>query len=319
MLPPGGAARSVPGAPMNTDPLAPMRSRLAAIVTTFKPDADFFARFAETIAACGRVVVVDNTPGGHRFGAGAATESVVILQDGQNKGLGKALNLGLEAARRAGFEIVVLFDQDSSPSAAFLREMLRCLDAARARDARRICVGPRHVDDALAFETPSAPSGRVDDPARLAPVSCLPTSGMMFPVDRLQPDELFTEDFFLDFVDFDWCWRLGRRGWAFYRALDITMPHRLGLAQRRFLGLTYHVPAPYRHYFQFRDTLRLTVRAHVPLYSKFRLAALLPLKALAYPFILDRGRERARWMWRGVVDALRRVGGIGAAREILSH
>ena len=97
------------------------------------------------------------------------------------------------------------------------------------------------------------------------------------------------------------------------------MPHRLGLAQRRFLGLTYHVPAPYRHYFQFRDTLRLTVRPHVPLYSKIRLAGVLPFKALAYPFLLDRGGERARWMARGVADAFRRVGGIGAARETLNH
>ena len=86
-----------------TDSSSLMRSRLAAIVTTFKPDGQFFARFAETIAGCGRFIVVDNTPGGHRFGEGAARDTVVVIQDGQNKGLGKALNLGLEAARRGGF------------------------------------------------------------------------------------------------------------------------------------------------------------------------------------------------------------------------
>lgn len=295
----------------------PAHARLAAIVTTFKPDAQFFDRFAETIAACGRFIVVDNTPGGHRFCADAARATVTVIQDGRNKGLGKALNLGLEAARHAGFEAVVLFDQDSSPSAGFLQAMLGNLDAARSRDTLRVCVGPQHVDDAVVRQAPS--SGRTDRRSRLEPVSCLATSGMMFPVDQLRSDEFFSEDFFLDFVDFDWCWRLGGRGWKFYRALDVTMPHRLGLSQRHFFGLTYHVPAPYRHYFQFRDTLRLTVRSHVPLYSKFRLAGLLPLKALVYPFVLDRGRERARWMLRGIVDALRRVGGIGAARATLDH
>ena len=296
-------------------PLVP--SHLAVIVTTFKPDGQFFARFAATRALCDLFVVVDNTPGGHRFDAVADAGPLRIIQDGVNKGLGRALNLGIEAARHAGFEVVALFDQDSSPSEAFLRDMLDRLARARAGNvAQTICVGPRHVDDAQPQPDSSAlPSGA----AALQPVTCLATSGMMFPVTSLRADEMFTEEFFLDFVDFDWCWRLGRSGWKFYRALDVTMPHRLGLSQRRLFGLTYHVPAPYRHYFQFRDTLRLTLLPYVPLYSKLRLAGLLPLKALAYPFLLDRGLERAGWMLRGIGDALRHVGGIGAAREKLSH
>ncbi len=289
-------------------------SRLAAVVTTYKPDAQFFARFAATMAFCERFIVVDNTPGGHRF-ADPESEAVQILQDGQNKGLGRALNIGIDAARQAGVRAVILFDQDSSPSEGFLRDLLDTLAAACAGGDERVCVGPLHLDDAQPGKTPQ----RAAAPSRLAPVTCLATSGMLFRIDALGADECFTEDFFLDFVDFDWCWRLGRRQWKFYRAIDITMPHRLGLAQRRFLGMTYHVPAPYRHYFQFRDTLRLTVRAHVPLYSKIRLAGVLPLKALAYPFLLDRGLERARWMARGIADAFRRVGGVGAARETLNH
>jgi rhamnosyltransferase len=290
--------------------------RLAAIVTTYKPDARFFARFAATIAFCERFVVVDNTPGGHAFAPSPDSSKVVILQDGQNKGLGRALNLGIEAARRSGVEAVILFDQDSSPGAAFLDGMLRALALASADGSQRTCVGPLHVDDAVPIEVLAHTSSDVPN---LQPVTCLATSGMLFCIGVLRDDELFTEDFFLDFVDFDWCWRQRKRGWVIYRALDVTMPHRLGLAQRRVLGLTYHIPAPYRHYFQFRDTLRLTARDYVPLYSKLRLTGLLPLKALVYPFVLDRGFERARWMARGVIDAFRRVGGIGAAAKTLNH
>ena len=295
-----------------------MRSSLAAVVTTYKPDRDFFARFEATIQSCRQFIVVDNTPGGHRFEMDEVPASMLILQDGENKGLGKALNLGIDAARRAGVDAAVLFDQDSSPSAAFLQGMLRQLDTASEGGKLKVCVGPRHVDDAQLREAPSTVIGDDQGTSRLRPISCLPTSGMIFPIGQLHTDERFTEDFFLDFVDFDWCWRLGHRGWTFYRAMDITMPHRLGLSQRRFLGITYHVPAPYRHYFQFRDTLRLTVRSHVPLYSKIRLAGLLPLKALVYPFLLDRGVQRVRWMARGIIDAFRRVGGVGAARKTLS-
>jgi rhamnosyltransferase len=79
------------------------------------------------------------------------------------------------------------------------------------------------------------------------------------------------------------------------------------------LGMHYHVPAPYRHYFQFRDTLRLLTFRHVPLYSKVRLGALLPPKFLVYPFILDRGVERVGWMLKGIRDFLLRRWSAGAA------
>ncbi len=286
-------------------------TRLAIVVTAYRPGADFFERFASAIAFCDCFIVVDNTPGGHAFGHVEQPARVQILQDGQNKGLGCALNIGIDAARRAQAEMVILFDQDSSPDAALLRRLLDALADATRAHGERVAIGPRLHDDAAG---PPVPMGHT-----LKPLTCLPTSGMLFQLTAVRADHRFTEELFLDFVDFDWCWRLGKQGWRFFRAMDIVMPHRLGLAQRRLLGLTYHVPAPYRHYFQFRDTLRLTTRSYVPLYSKCRLAALLPLKALAYPFMLDRGAERARWMALGVLDALRRVSGIGSARETLTR
>jgi rhamnosyltransferase len=264
------------------------------------------------IEFCDRVTIVDNTPGGYAFPR--IPPGVRVIQDGQNKGLGRALNQGLEDAREAGASVAVLFDQDSSPDAEFLPRMLAELESVTRVHGDCSAIGPQLLDDARRGEHPSN-DGK--PPRRV--LTCLPTSGLMFRLDAPHADQRFSEDLFLDFVDLDWCWRLGARGWRFFRAMDIGMPHRLGLAQRRLLGLTYHVPAPYRHYFQFRDTLRLTTRSYVPLYSKCRLAVLLPLKALAYPFMLDRGGERARWMVLGVLDALRRVSGIGSARETLTR
>jgi len=289
--------------------------QFAAVVTTYKPDERLLERLQPMLRCCEHVVLVDNTPGGHRFAWKTDRMAVSILQDGQNKGLGRALNLGIAAARRAGARTVVLFDQDSTPDDTFLRRM-----HALVGTQRRLCIGPLHVDDAVGPASADAPA-RAALPAQpaLRPLTCLPTSGMTFCIDELGPADDFAEEFFLDLVDFDWCWRLRQRGWQFFRALDVVMLHRLGLGQRKFLHLTYHVPAPYRHYFQFRDTLRLTTRPYVPLYSKLRLAGILPLKVLAYPFLMDRGWERLRWMARGLVDAFRRVGGIGAAAETLNR
>lgn len=282
-------------------------TRIAAIYTTYHPDDGFRQRIRHVVERCALTVVVDNTPGGHAFAPGQ-TDGLVVLQDGRNKGLGAALNAGLAEALKQGCDAVVLFDQDSSPQPDFIAALFEGLDAA----GPRAILGPLLVDDAkapapadVASSVPAAPT--IDD------VTCIATSGMCFRLDGLTPADRFTEDFFLDFVDFDWCWRLRGQGWRICRLRSLPMPHRLGLAQRRFLGLTYHVPAPFRHYFQFRDTLKLATRSYVPAYSRVRLSVILLPKLIVYPFLLDRGPERLRWMLRGIRDAVRAVPGIGAA------
>jgi rhamnosyltransferase len=282
--------------------------RLAAIFTTYKPDANFRSRIASVVASCDATIVVDNTPGGHDFDD---RSGLTVLQDGINKGLGRALNLGITAARAQGCDAVVLFDQDSSPAPEFIAALLAGL---HTQGGRKVCVGPKLVDDAAPSVHTATSSA---DKTVGAPVTCLATSGMLFPIADLGPEDGFSEDMFLDFVDFDWCWRMGSKGWHMYCLENVPMLHRLGLAQRTFLGLTYHVPAPYRHYFQFRDTLNILRRSYVPAYSKFRLGLILIPKLLVYPFILDRGFERFSWMVRGIKDAFGSVRGVGAAGSTL--
>ncbi len=282
--------------------------RVAAIYTTYRPDDGFRHRIHHVLRSCAITVVVDNTPGGHTFAAGQ-TDGLIVLQDGCNKGLGAALNLGLAAARQHGCEAVVLFDQDSSPDPNFLDSLLAGLIAA----GHRTIVGPLLIDDANG----GTQTFMADVKPRFEETTCIATSGMCFYLDGLNPSDRFTEDFFLDFVDFDWCWRQRGRHWRICRLVTLTMPHRLGLAQRKFLGLTYHIPAPYRHYFQFRDSLKLATQDFVPIYSRIRLTVILLPKLLIYPFLLDRGMERLRWMLMGIRDFRKAVHGIGAAASKL--
>lgn len=289
-----------------------MITSLALVVTTYRPGDDFGDRFRQAADACQLFVVVDNTPNGHVFKD--LPPNAVVLQDGVNKGLGRALNVGIAHAQASGCRLAALFDQDSTASSALLEGLRAALDAAEATNAPCV-VGPLHVDDQTGRETSVLTSTRPRE--ALERVSCLATSGMMFRIDN-SPLAPFSEDLFLDLVDFEWCWRLGDNGWAFYKARNVPMAHRLGEGQRRFAGLTYHVPAPYRHYFQFRDTLRIVPRRYVPLYPKLRLLGILPIKLIAYPWLMDRGLERTRWMLSGVRDAILGRVGAGAAASKLN-
>lgn len=290
---------------------------IAAIITAYKPDSEFKSRFLPLLSVCGAIIVIDNTPGGHQnFDL---PDGSILWQNLRNLGLGPALNIGLRVAADSGAQHVILFDQDSTPDADFILAMKRSLDEAISLWGIKCCVGPTHIDDAAPLTLIDNRPPAQEDRDEMSIVTCLPTSGMIFPLASVGPDDRFTDEFFLDLVDFEWCWRLRARGWQFLRDPRVVMLHRLGIAQRKLLGLTFHVPAPYRHYFQVRDTLRLAAKDYVPLYSKWRLIGILPLKAVVYPFLLDSGLERLRWMWRGLIDAVRNVRGVGAAAARLSQ
>jgi Predicted glycosyltransferases len=282
--------------------------KVAAIFTTYKPDPNFRNRISEIVSSCYVTIIVDNTPNSHNF---PDTSGVILLQDGINKGLGSALNMGILKARELGCEFVALFDQDSTPPPLFIMNMLDNLQRLSAHG--NCCIGPLLLDDALKSE-----SGLVKLDSHDKEVSCIATSGMVFSIKSISRSDLFSEDLFLDFVDFDWCWRMRSKGWKVFMLNEVIMPHRLGIAQRRILGLTYHIPAPYRHYFQFRDTLRLLSWHHVPLYSKFRLGLILIPKIIIYPVILNNGKERLFWMMHGIKDYFRKIKGVGAARDKLT-
>jgi rhamnosyltransferase len=281
------------------------KPKYGAVFTLFQPPADIFERIRDVIEFCDFVVLVDNTPDGSSISSPCT--KIILHKDGINKGLPLALNVGIAKCREMGVNYVVLFDQDSSPT----KEILQALFAS-ATEHQTSLVGPVFIDDQAGLAR-SVYGGN-----DYSTVSCLPTSGMTFKLDTLPHEIKFNENFFLDFVDFDWCWRLRGFGWTCLQANRIEMRHRLGLAQRKFLFVTYHVPEPYRHYFQFRDAINLTRLSYVPIYSKFRLTVILIPKLLVYPFLLNSGTQRLRWMYLGLRDSFKRIGGVGAARSRLS-
>jgi rhamnosyltransferase len=283
-----------------------------AIYTLFNPTKIFFENLYALSADFDLVVLVDNTPAGANLAK--LPSNVVVHSDGINKGIAKALNIGIQIAVENKIDHILLFDQDSTPSQNLVDGLLNAL--FRFGDDA-VIIGPTHVDDQVVDMqiSPVISSSATS----FEEVSCLPTSGIAFKLANNISSFNFDERLFLDLVDFDWCWRLRSAGWRIFRARNIKMLHRLGEAEKSILGLNYHIPATYRHYYQFRDTLNLVLRKYVPLRAKLRLAGILPIKFFFYPFVLDSGRERLKWMIYGVYSFLLGHKGIGLCEKRLSR
>ncbi len=96
-------------------------NKIAAIYTAYKPDHKFIERINFILDKCEIVIVVDNTPGCHKFPDNL--KKIKVIQDGVNKGLGSALNIGITAAKKLQCDAVLLLDQDSTPDKALLDKL----------------------------------------------------------------------------------------------------------------------------------------------------------------------------------------------------
>ncbi|MBS2962463.1 glycosyltransferase [Actinocrinis puniceicyclus] len=206
--------------------------RIAAVATAYHPDDRLTAVVEAALETCSAVVVVDNTPGTDPTvadklpGLGAAEGRVKVLRSGENVGLAAALNLGVRELPDDA-QAVLLLDQDS----VLPGEMVTALAG--------------HLDDptvGIAAPTPwdAAHDSSYDNLAALraevADRTDVITSGMLIrrgALDRVGP---FREDFFVDFVDIDFCLRLRRAGLRIVQDQRLKLPHSLGDRRPHRLG-----------------------------------------------------------------------------------
>ena len=134
------------------------------------------------------------------------------------------------------------------------------------------------------------------------------TSGTLIPLVAFEDIGLMREDFFIDCVDTEWCYRARARGYALYGTAWATMVHRLGDAGMRvwFFGwIKANAHSPLRIYYQTRNLVRLHYLGYKGL--RWRVKNVWSITAIFYCHILYGTAKLAsfRMAMRGLRDGLR--------------
>ncbi|MFL9952480.1 glycosyltransferase family 2 protein [Paraburkholderia nemoris] len=286
---------------------APTAPRAGAVVVFFNPDEACIER-ANRLAARMRCVVVDNTPTIRSAASLGLSEAVEYLPNGENAGIATALNQGIEALRRAGSQMALLFDQDSDPPAALLSDLPAEIARSNESGERVALVGPAYDDPRLGGVAPFV-RFRHWKLERLAPegsepidVDFLITSGSCINL-RYWSDVGSMEDaLFIDFVDLEWCVRAKQKGYRILGLPWIRMRHELGAEPVRIFGRLYPMHGPLRHYYQFRNVIALLKRSYVPWSWKTTELVKLPVRLVVYSFFPGQRSQHIMMALRGLRD-----------------
>lgn len=226
--------------------------RITALITAYHPDDRLAAVARAALTACQSVIVIDNTP----LGTPSASEEIsddriIVKRSGRNEGLAAALNTGLDTLP-AETDAVLFLDQDSQLPSDLVPRLARHLQ----EDPSIGAIGPAPYDAETGYGYDRLE--QLHDV--LADRYSLITSGMLVRSDCFTVVPRFRTDFFVDWVDNDFCLKLRRSGVRVVLDRSSRLPHSIGEG-RTYRILFWRIRvlhyAPWRRYWIARNGLIL--------------------------------------------------------------
>ena len=247
--------------------------KTAAVVVTYDPPAQFADHLGVWLSQVDQLLVVDNgSAAAWRDEACEVVErrqmNVEFLWNEANLGIAASLNRGFARLMEQGLESVCVFDQDSRPSPGMVPEMLRVYE--RHPERSRLAMVAPNIDipssnNSLSFLQPYGPflyrRVRCTDQDTLENISTVITSGALYDLHAYRQIGPFREDFFIDYVDTEYCLRARRRGYNIVVACRARLQHHFGnQTERRFGSITMHPSfhPPLRWYYISRNRIPVT-------------------------------------------------------------
>ncbi|MCY4016823.1 MAG: glycosyltransferase family 2 protein [Gammaproteobacteria bacterium] len=291
------------------------KTETCAIVVTHHPDITPLLTMLGQLNRETNFLVVDNDSPS----IGQLEESITayenclgILRREQNEGLARALNIGIGRALKEGFDYIFLFDQDSNPCDSYVERMVEAYRQVRGHSSRGIAaLGPRIINPQTSRKTPfklfnrlwSRTDQRYAGSGAHFVADFLITSGTMLVARHLTEIGLMREDYFIDNVDLEWCFRARSMGFDLVGTNLAILYHLIGERSLNPLVragvMAQHKPA--RTYYSSRNRIHLYTRAYSPIGWKARDIVRFALKAL---WLLLSSPQRGQY-WKHISAGVR--------------
>lgn len=220
-------------------------------------------------------------------------EKVKYIGLKRNIGIAAAQNLGIKfiLEKKTASQGILFFDQDSTVTTEFVN--LLSLEFFENYNSFLGILSPTIVEH-------SAPKPK--NKIILNEVGETISSGSIISSNCLSICGLMEEELFIDYVDFEFCWRIRKFGFKIYKSDGIYLKHKVGNKIIKFFGKNIYVPAPFRHYYKYRNGTYLLKKEYTPLYWKKRERIIRLLTPIFVLLLFDNKLERFKYIWKGYQD-----------------
>lgn len=220
------------------------KTDILAVVVSFNGGKKTLETIDRLKGHVGRIQIVDNASSNEDITllkTVVDNKKVFFTQFYENKGIGVALNHGIDVARENGFDWLLTMDQDSLVSEFFIDNYCLALN----ENSNLVCLTPNISINGLKSE--------LEDSF----VDYAITSGNLVRMNVFDDIGPYNEELFIDCIDFDFSLRLRNAGHKIKRIESSLMVHELGEARKlpKIVGRFYVRHSPVRRYYMFRNLL----------------------------------------------------------------
>ena len=219
--------------------------KIAGAVILYNPEAKAYDNIKSYIDYLDKLFVIDNS----EYQNNSMIErlkkeyKVSYYYNSQNVGIAGGLNIALKEAIKNKYQFILTMDQDSCFEEDYLGILLN-----EVEPEKNIGIySPFHKNK---FFTKKPKSSEPEE------VSDVMTSGNILNLRAVQEIGFFKEDYFIDYVDIEYCFRLRKNGYKIFRINNSFLTHNeANLTKKNFFGLTVYPPVhvSLRWYYKIRN------------------------------------------------------------------
>ena len=230
------------------------------IIVTYEPALEHLSSLIKNVQTAGFLPILIDNSEKHPLKKGMFLGEIQMIFMEGNAGIAAAQNAGVLLAKKLGAELIGFFDQDSQADAELIQKLS---DYTELYDG--CVVAPLALEKDTLLEYPVQRLNNIGYPKdvyvknakRPQKVDLVISSGTMMSLQVLEKAGMFDEDFFIDFVDIEWCLRCKKAAVPIYVLPDAVLYHKIGneVIDAGQMKITVH--SPLRTYYKVRNSFLL--------------------------------------------------------------
>lgn len=236
-----------------------MYKDMCALIVSYNPDSDLVNSCNALSDKVDKIIIVDNASNKETIEIVRNIEANVknseIIYNKENYGIAKALNIGFNKAIELGYRWVLTLDDDSIINDDMIPKMFEVYSRLDRDDIA--VIAPKYLEKKY-----SQVSINEEDP-EYEFVDFIITSGNIVNVEKYKAVNGYDDNLFIDYVDYDFCFKLINKGYKILKVNNANMLHSLG--ESRFVSIgKFHFAITnhnsFRRYYMTRNRMILWKR-----------------------------------------------------------
>jgi rhamnosyltransferase len=283
-----------------------MTPKNIAVVIVFYNPSEADIRQAEMLSSEYLGVIVDNSikPCTNYSKIGLMN----YICNHHNVGIAKAQNRAIrQICEDRDIKYIVFLDQDSRVALSYPKEIVKEFTICLSSYPSLALLGPTVIKKTDNDAYSSVFHSYSNDINGFSKRTAVISSGCCISREALDKVGLFDNNMFIDYVDYEWCWRAQSVGLICGITNKLIIKHKVGVRELSIGKYKVIVSAPFRYYYQYRNYIWLTKKGYVPLQWKLAYGCKLAARFLYFPLFVDGGKECWRHMKRGICSGFRQL------------